>query len=445
MIALPILLFVAATILRHFSTGPPGAMRGAEEENSFITIKLHSDDILVTISATGTLEPEEVIDVGAQVAGQILSFGQDVDNKTIDYGSRVEKDMVLARIDDTFYAAGVSEAKARILGNKATLLRGNANLIKAESNFVRAELDWKRAQHLGPSEALAKSKFDNYKSIYEIAKAEIAVKQAEIEQFKADLAQSEATLHRAQRSFDYCTIRSPVKGVIIDRRVNIGQTVVASLNAPSLFLLAKDLRKMEIWVAVNEADIGKIKPGGNVSYTIDAFPGEKFHGKVRMTRLNAGMTQNVVSYTVVVTTDNKDGRLLPYLTANVLFELNRRENVLTVPKAVLKWTPPVDLISLKYRQTYESLQHDLVWVMDGQHLRPIEISTGLSDGVKIEIESMEIYDGLKIVTGLREGKRRRGKEKNNPDANKMNNPFAPNIPKRPGGQSGPGGPGGPGR
>jgi len=136
-------------------------------------------------------------------------------------------------------------------------------------------------------------------------------------QARAATVQAQALLEKAQRNLDFCTIKSPVKGVIIDRRVNIGQTVVASLNAPSLFLIAKDLTKMQIWVAVNEADVGRIVPGSPVTFACDAFPNKEFNGTVGKVRLNATMTQNVVMYTVEVNTDNSDNTLLPYLTANV--------------------------------------------------------------------------------------------------------------------------------
>ena len=149
----------------------------------------------------------------------------------------------------------------------------------------------------------------------------MAVGEASISQAKASVRQSEATLQKAKRNLAYCTIKSPVNGVIIDRRVNIGQTVVSSLNAPSLFLIAKDLRRMQVWVAVNEADIGKIYPGQPVTFTISTYEGQTFKGEVGKIRLNATMTQNVVTYTVEVVTDNSSGKLFPYLTANVNFEL----------------------------------------------------------------------------------------------------------------------------
>ena len=143
----------------------------------------------------------------------------------------------------------------------------------------------------------------------------------------------------ARTNLGYTTIKSPVRGVIIDRRVNIGQTVVASLNAPSLFLIAKDLRRMQVWASVNEADIGHIRLDMPVRFTVDAYAGETFHGKVTQIRMNATMTQNVVTYTVVVTTDNSNGKLLPYLTANVQFEMDQRSDVLLVPNAALRWKP----------------------------------------------------------------------------------------------------------
>ena len=306
------------------------------------TAEVTRGDVVQTISATGTVEPEEVVDVGAQVAGQILSFGKDADGKTVDYGSVVEGGTVLAQIDDSLYAAEAAQASAQVAAAEAGVRQAEANLAQMKAKLQQAERDWARAQKLGPSEALAQATYDAYQSAYETARANVAVAEAAILQAKAALAQAEAVQRRAQRNLGYCTITSPVKGVVIDRRVNIGQTVVASLNAPSLFLIAKDLTRMQVWVAVNEADIGKIRPGLPVRFTVDAFSGETFRGEVGKVRLNASMTQNVVTYTVEVVTDNSGGRLLPYLTANVQFELERRPNVLRVPGTALRWTPQPD-------------------------------------------------------------------------------------------------------
>ena len=173
---------------------------------------------------------------------------------------------------------------------------------------------------------------DTARSEWEAASSNINVLQSAV-------AVAQANLEEASINLSYATIRSPVRGVIVDRRVNIGQTVVASLNAPSLFLIAKDLSRMEIWASVNESDVGAIHAGQSVRFTVSAFPTESFHGKVAQVRLNASMTQSVVTYTVVVEVENKDNKLLPYLTARLKFEVEERKDVLLVPNAALRWQP----------------------------------------------------------------------------------------------------------
>jgi HlyD family secretion protein len=319
----------------------------------FRTAEVQRGDLMVTISATGTVEPEEVIDVGAQVLGKIQAFGKDPrDNgKVVDYGTPVEEGTVLAHIDDSLYAADVAQAAAALAVAEASVKRARADLEQLNARLLQAERNWKRAQELGPSRALSATDYESYEAAYETAKANVSVGQAAILQAERTVQQATATLERANTNLGYCTIRSPVKGVIIDRRVNIGQTVVASLNAPSLFLIAKDLRKMQVWAAVNEADIGNIFPGQAVSFTVDAYPGLEFHGEVGKIRLNATMTQNVVTYVVEINTDNSDGKLLPYLTANVRFEVARRQNVLMVPNAALRWSPAIEDMAPDVRPT----------------------------------------------------------------------------------------------
>ncbi len=393
---------------------------------SFRTAPVKAGDLLVTISATGTVEPEEVIDVGAQIAGQILSFGKDEAGRPVDYGSIVAEGTVLARIDDSLYAADAANAAAQVQSARAGLQRAEADLGQLQAKQQQAERDWQRARKIGPSEALSQASFDAYQSAYETALANVAVGRAAILQARGALAQAEAVLRRAERNLGYCTIKSPVKGVIIDRRVNIGQTVVSSLNAPSLFLLAKDLTRMQVWVAVNEADIGKIKPGQPVSFTVDAFPGETFRGQVGKVRLNASMTQNVVTYTVEVVTDNPDGRLLPYLTANVQFELNRLSGVLLVPNAALRWTPPAELVAPEFREVLEGRKEKTekhkddsssrsktsapsaqaggsrgtLWLLQGKQVRPLPVRVGLSDGAMTEVAGEQVSEGLAVVTGV---------------------------------------------
>ncbi len=433
---------------------------------SFRTAQVTRGDLLVSIGATGTVEPEEVIDVGAQVAGRIVSFGKDADGNTVDYTSPVKANMVLAQIDDTVYAAQVAEATAQLQQAQAAVQTAQATLKQSQAKLYQAQRDWERAQKLGPaSEALAQTTYDSYQSAFEVAQANVGVSQADIAQAQASLAQAQAAQKRAQQNLDYCTIRSPVDGVIIDRRVNTGQTVVASLNAPSLFLLAKDLTHMQVWVAVNEADIGKIHPGQPVSFTVDAFPGETFKGEVAKVRLNASMTQNVVTYTVEITTDNSSGRLLPYLTANVQFELKRLNDVLMVPNAALRWMPTADQIAPAVREAAKTKGADSkrpagvnpgnpasagraaqgssasdsvtgranLWVLDGKYVKPVPVRTGQSDNLMTQVQGDGVTDGLVVVTGVQ--------APTNVSSTDTTNPFAPRFPRR-GGTGGPGGAGG---
>ncbi len=374
------------------------------------TVEVTRGNLLATIGATGTVEPEEVIDVGAQVAGQILSFGKDAKGKPVDYGSVVEAGTVLARIDDSLYQADTAQAQAQVQSAKASLQRAKADLEQVKAKLLQADRDWRRARQIGPSEALAQASYDAYEAAYQAAKANVAVGEASILQAQATVDHSEAALRRAQRNLGYCTIKSPVNGVIIDRRVNIGQTVVASLNAPSLFLIAKDLTRLQVWVAVNEADIGKIHPGQPVSFTVDAFPGQTFRGEVGKVRLNASMTQNVVTYTVEILTDNSNGRLLPYLTANVQFEIARATGVLLVPNGALRWKPKPEEIAPAFRQTLKDhavqkksgsqvMGRGVVWVLEEPYVRPIPVRTKMSDGTMTEVEGEGLAEGVKVVTG----------------------------------------------
>jgi HlyD family secretion protein len=371
-------------------------------------------DVIATISASGTIEPVEVVDIGAQVAGIIKSFGTDINGKIIDYGSTVEEGAVLAKIDDSVYAADLSVAKAGELSAEANLEQMNAKLDQAAA-------EWKRAQELFTNKLMAQVDYDTDKANYEVAQANVSVA-------KSGIAQAQADLEKAQRNLDFCIIKSPVKGVVIDRRVNIGQTVVSSLNAPSLFLIAQDLTKMQIWVSVNEADVGRIKVGAPVTFTCSAFPGRQFKGTVGQVRLNATMTQNIVIYTVVVNTENSDNELLPYLTANVNFVVREETNVLLVPNEAFHWSPlSLAEIAPDVRSTIKADPPDdssdtkksgsIIWLKDGDYVRPIEVKTGTTDGVNTAVASTDLQDDAIVVTG----------ESANKSQTSAKNPFVPTF------------------
>ncbi len=387
------------------------------QNSVFRAAQVKRGDLLASISASGTVEPTEVVDVGAQVGGLIKTFGKDKTGKTIDYASVVDAGTVLAKIDDSLYAAALETAKAQLQQAMANKTSADANVLQMKAKLLQAQQDWDRAKKLGPSDALAQSAYDQYLASFEVARANMSATEAAVEQAKAAVSQARAALNTAQINLGYCTITSPVKGVIIDRRVNIGQTVVASLSAPSLFLLAKDLRQITIWVSVNEADIGSIYKGQPVTFTVDAIPNREFKGVVGKIRLNATMTQNVVTYIVEVDTNNDDGKLQPYLTANARFLTGKRENVMLVPNAALRWAPRPDQILPEARKQRHAAKgsnrekgghsstdgsikpRGTIWVEAGNFVRPILVNTGLSDGVFTEVEGKELNDGLRIVAG----------------------------------------------
>jgi HlyD family secretion protein len=421
----------------------------AEPLVTFRRVAVKRGDLPATITATGTVEPEEIVDVGAQVTGMIAKLGNDPNNPTkdIDYGSHVHVGTVLAHIDDTLYQASVDQAKAN-------LANAEANLLQLQAHCDQTKQEWQRAEKLRPTQAIADTDYDLDVANYKQAVANVSVGVANIEQAKAALKTAKANLA-------YCTIKSPVEGVIVDRRVNVGQTVVSSLSASSLALLAKDLRRIQVWASVNEADIGRIKTGTPVTFTVDAFPNETFQGKVEQVRLNAQMTQNVVTYTAVVATDNADLKLLPYLTANLKFQVDFRHNVLLVPNAALRWKPrpgqvapdvqqkvagswsaakgdgkgrpagepsggqklpaavhrPGDYVTPSPNQPPRAAQrphsstaekperaarnheHGRVWVQDGEFVRPVAVRVGVTDGVTTEISGDKIDEGTEVVIG----------------------------------------------
>jgi HlyD family secretion protein len=422
-IALGVLALIVASVLWFGRSSSPA-------QRSFRTETVRRGELLATVSATGTIEPEEVVDVGAQVVGMIREFGPDPSDssKPVDYMSHVEPGSVLVRIDDALYqsrlehaTAVVGQSESQVEQDRANLRRAEADKIQMQSKLHLAQRDLTRAKAMLPSRSISEQEYDAFESAYETAKANLDVAEAAVDQAKATLQLGEKTVavaradrREAQQNLDYTVIRSPVKGVIVDRRVNVGQTVVSSLSAPSLFLIAKDLSRLQVWVSVNEADDGRLRIGQPVRFTVDAFPDEVFRGEVGQIRLNATMTQNVVTYTVVVSASNPSGKLLPYLTASVQFEVGRRSNVLMVPNAALRWQPQVEQIAPEFRAMFtvtdrgksdsrqasssDAQLHNRgwVWIELGRFVRPIEVRIGLTDGIRTEITG-DISEGVQVV------------------------------------------------
>lgn len=497
-----VIVLIGMAVVAAGGTGYYVLRAAQRPQTGFRTAKVERGDLLSSIGATGTVEPQEVVDVGAQVAGIIKNLGPDyrhqkrraesksnaedqdqtqpvgnaespaegggknapadIQYETIDYGSVVDAPEVkdgkivkpgtlLARIDDSIYAAQVNQADA-------ALDRANADLKQLEAKALQAEQDWNRVKKLNQLTFKGISDIAGGETIkgmsdsdLDLARVNLDVAKANVEVGKAVIEQNEAALELAKTNLKYTVICSPVKGVIIDRRVNVGQTVVASLNAPSLFLIAKDLSKMQVWASVNEADIGRIrsKPNMPVTFTVDAYPKDKFKGTVEQVRLNATMSQNVVTYTVVVTFDNSDLKLLPYMTANLQFEVEQRRNVLKVPNAALRWKPRLDQVSSDDRESVAELlsgktggkekppaatsagdtaagktakdrdDRGRVWVKEGNFVRHADVRIGVSDGTMTEISGSGVDEGSEVVLG----DARPGSAADNGETN----PFAPKL------------------
>jgi HlyD family secretion protein len=273
-------------------------------------------DIENVISSTGTLSAVGTVEVGTQVSGRLSQV-------FVDFNDRVQKHQVLALIDTTFLAGSVKDAKA--------------NLMKADSQLSLVATQYERSSDLFERGLVSEADFED-------AEAQLA-------SARASVLSAQASLDRAKTNLDYAVIRSPISGTVIERSVEPGQTVAASLSAPVLFIIAEDLAKMEIHALVDESDIGQVKVGQDVRFTVDAYYDKEFWGKVRQIRLQPQTVSNVVNYTVIVDAPNDEGLLLPGMTATADFLLEHREDVLLVPNAALRLTPTMDM----FRQLRESM------------------------------------------------------------------------------------------
>lgn len=404
---------IACFVIVAAVTGLVGARyywSGGASRPNFRTLPVSRGDLPISFTTTGFVEPVETIDVVVQIVGSIKQLGPDPDRpgKTVDYRSRVKAGGVLAQLDDLPHRAEVDKARA-------TLRLSEAELNHYRARQKQTERDFHRAEQLRDTDSAAQ--YENAMAEMEIAKADLAMAEAKVEQAKIALKQAEINL-------GYTTISAPIDGVVIDRKVNVGQTVVAGMNAPSLFLLARDLGHMQVWAAVNEADIGDVKIGQTVTFKVDAYRDRTFSGKVSQIRLNAGLQQNVVTYGVVVDVENPDGKLLPYMTARLDFEIARRSNVLRVPNQALRWRPswaqitPTAQASLKSAklvaaspEAKEGAAEEIepkvdvgspaVWkIAEDGLVRPVFVKVGLSDGILTEITCKDLKPGVEVVSNV---------------------------------------------
>ena len=352
-------------------------LRGNGKNTVYKTEKISRGEIKSVVTATGTVNAVTTVSVGTQVSGTIKKL-------YVDYNSPVKKGQLLAQIDPATFQSQVDQATAN-------LLSAQANLEKAAVATIDAQRTLQRSKELFAQNFIAQSDLDTAETNFKSAEAQQKVNQSQIGQAKAALKIAEANL-------DYTRIISPVDGIVISRSVDVGQTVAASFQTPTLFSIAQDLTKMQIDTNVDEADIGKVKTGQEVSFTVDAYPDTIFAGKVSVVR-NAPITvSNVVTYDVVINVNNSDLKLKPGMTANVSITIETKQNVLRIPNGALRFKPADVTEKSEQQRNKQSIKGTKIWVLEKGKPTPVKVTVGLSDGNYTEISEGNLQQGQEIIT-----------------------------------------------
>ena len=333
--------------------------------------------ITQVVEASGTINPVNTVSVGSTVSGLISAI-------YVDFNSKVTKGQLLAEIDPRTFQATVDQ-------NQASMNSAEADLANREATLEMSEKTLRRYRNLYARSFIPKADLDQAEADYKSNLAQVNAAKAKISQTRAQYNQSLVNLN-------YTKITAPVSGMIISREIDLGQPVAASFQAPELFTIAQDLEKMQIEVNVSEADIGDVKEGQEVTYTLDGYPNSVFNGKVTQVRISPTTVSNVVTYSVIVTVDNKDLKLKPGMTANVSIITAKNEDVLSVPNIALKFTPQTD--GKKYKTQG-------LWVKDGMHIKRIDIQTGASDDSYTEVKGDNIYEGERVLVGIKSAKNKK--------------------------------------
>jgi HlyD family secretion protein len=331
------------------------------------------------VTANGALSALVTVSVGSQVSGRI-------DSLRADFGSRVKQGDVIATIEPSMFVASVRQARA----NRAAAL---ATLERAKAQRVNAERQYARQKSLLAQRLVAEAEYD-------AAEAALGVARADVQAAAASATQAQAALEQAELNLRYTTIVSPIDGVVISRSVDVGQTVAATLQAPTLFSIAHDLTRMQVDTNIAEADVGKMHEGMRVSFTVDAYPGRSLLGTVRQVRDNAQTLQNVVTYDAVIDVDNSERLLKPGMTATVTFVYAERADVLRVPNAALRFKPDRATLALLKREAPRdptTPDERIVWLLRAGGAEPVRVHIGISDGTSTEVLTGDVRAGDRAV------------------------------------------------
>ena len=334
------------------------------------TVKVGRATITQEVSATGTIQPIQKVDVGTQVTGKILKL-------YADFNSTVKAGQVVAEVDPATYKASYAAAQAQ-------LSSALANLERTKATLKLSEKELERQKALLDKDMISASEYDTSVTERDKLAAEVKMNEASIETARANANQAKTNL-------DYCTIVSPVTGVVISRSVDEGQTVVSNMSVSSLFVIATDLSRVKVEASVPEADVGHLKVGQDVRFTVDAYR-ESFKGKVTQIRLSASTESNVVTYPVIVEAENPNGKLFPGMTATLSIIISSADNCVSVPTAALRFTPTGEDKKLAGKR---------IWIAKSQNeIEPVEIKLGVSDGINQQLIGAEALEGKDVATGV---------------------------------------------
>ena len=354
----------AAVLLLLLMTATPSCKPSGSGQTKYETATLSKGDLVQHVTASGTLAALVSVDVGSQISGKIAAL-------YVDFNAPVTKDQLVAEIDPTVYAAARRQAEGDLAGARATVTLKRQNL--------------ERKKILVPLKAA--TQFDLDQALAEVAQAEatVVIKEAVVESARANLG--------------YCKITAPVDGVVISRKVDVGQTLIAAMNTPVLFTMARDITRMNISAAVSEADIGLVRNSQQVDFTVDAFPEEIFHGVVTQVRKAPTTTQNVVTYETIIEVGNPRQKLFPGMTANVSILVSEQKDVLKIPNTALRYSPP-DGAAYEGQPPQKMARNQRLAYLtsaDGSKLKPVVVKTGITDGIDTEILG-GLEPGAKVVT-----------------------------------------------
>src|SRR5437773_3058051 len=318
-------------------------LRRGGPEIGVVTAPITRGDIVDAVGATGTLQAVTTVQVGSQVSGNISYLGAD-------FNSIVKKGQVIARLDPSLFEAQLQQARANLGQSQANLTKAQSDLDRTKVMLTDAQQKYTRAKELAAKSLLPQSDLDAAQTAVDSAQAMLASQQATVAQATAAVTQSQASVNQTQVNLDHTIIAAPIDGIVTQRNVDVGQTVAASMQAPTLFIIAADLTKMQVNANIDESDVGRIRPAQHVTFRVDAYPTETFEGTVAQIRLQPVVVQNVTTYGTVIDVPNQQLKLKPGMTANVRVEIAKRSDALRIPNAALRFRPSADVFAALNQQ-----------------------------------------------------------------------------------------------